>query len=99
LSFIDPNPLPFGTLGCVKPDDIFHVGSQVKFHVKFQVKFHVKFQVKFHVKFQVKFHVKKTEAELSGGVNQIFCRLRKLPVWLPFSRRITGWMGGCAKTS
>jgi hypothetical protein len=91
LSFIDPNPLPFGTLGCVKPDDIFHVGSQVKFHVKFQVKF--------HVKFQVKFYVKKTEAELSGGVNQIFCRLRKLPVWLPFSRRITGWMGGCAKTS
>jgi hypothetical protein len=87
LSFIDPNPLPFGTLGCVKPDDIFHVGSQVKFHVKF------------HVKFQVKFHVKKIEAELSGGVNQIFCRLRKLPVWLPFSRRITGWMGGCAKTS
>jgi hypothetical protein len=83
----------------VKPDDIFHVGSQVKFHAKFQVKFHVKFQVKFHVKFQVKFYVKKTEAELSGGVNQIFCRLRKLPVWLPFSRRIRGWMGGCAKTS
>tara|TARA_X000000950_G_scaffold42649_1_gene47438 strand:- start:364 stop:567 length:204 start_codon:yes stop_codon:yes gene_type:complete len=67
----------------VKPDDIFHV----KLHVKFQVKYHVKF------------HVKKTEAELSGGVNQIFYPLRKSPVWLPFSGRITGWVRGCTKTS